>query len=83
MNIKYEIEDRSVLLKTVEAGKCFYFSGISENDAVNENAVYMVVSGGKDSRVQIVNLYDGLLMQRDDCHNVVKIKLNMVLPISN
>jgi len=74
IEIEYDVKDKSVLLSALKAGECFHFATTPFNDAINEDAIYIVVSGGKESRVQFANLKDGLLMQRDDCHRVVKIK---------
>ena len=41
----------------------------------------MVVSGGTESRKQIVNIVDGMIMQRDDSHRVLR--LNTVLTIDS
>ncbi|WP_299075492.1 hypothetical protein [uncultured Paraglaciecola sp.] len=77
MNIekrKSEKKDTSVVLKSLAGGDCFHFSAVSFEDALKEDAIYFVVAGGKEGRTQIANLKDGLLLQRDDCHKVLKLK---------
>jgi hypothetical protein len=70
-------EAKQIALGAVSGGQCFYFASMSFQVAIEEKAIYMVVSGGKDSRIQIASLEDGLLLQRDDCHKVVRVKTKM------
>ena len=66
-------------LKNLKPGDVFRFSIMDYDEAVQENAIFMVVSGSKDSRIQIVNLFDGLLLVRDDCHLVNQMDARMVI----
>ena len=68
----------SVKLSTLKGGTVFHFANILFDNAIKEEAIYKVVSGGKDNRVQIVALIDGLLLQRDGCHNVCELNATLV-----
>ena len=71
--------DATVLLKNLKGGDVFHFAADSFDGALKCDAIYMVVSGGKESRIQITNLKDGLLLQRDDCHKVILLNTSIVL----
>lgn len=63
-------EDPSVDLGSLNGGDVFRFANISAQRAIEEDALYMVVSGGKDERTQVSSLKDGLLLVRDNSHKV-------------
>lgn len=84
MNIeKRVIEEKqaSVLLRTLVPSNVFHFATLTFDEAIAEDAVYMVVQGGKESRVQIVGIKDGLILQRDDTHKVCRLNASMVLNV--
>ncbi|MCK5020125.1 MAG: hypothetical protein KAS32_23930 [Candidatus Peribacteraceae bacterium] len=68
-------------LSKLSGGNVFHFADIDFDTAIQEDAVYMVVNGIKDkeSRIQIANLKDGLLLMRDDCHRVCKLKAQIAV----
>ena len=76
---KQLVEKEQYPLGTIAKGAVFYFTADGYQNAISENAIYMVVHGGKDDRVQIVNLHDGLIMQRDSCHFVTPLQSKIVI----
>jgi len=79
MNIDFERSDKAVFLKAIKGGESFHFATDTIHQAISEDAIYFVVSGGKDDRVQIANLSDGLLLQRDGSHKVIKLNTKMIV----
>lgn len=63
---KYALVD----LGSLSGGDVFHFGNISTEIAVAEDALYMVVSGGKERSTQIVSSKDGLLLLRSDTYKV-------------
>jgi len=76
-----EKKQDTISLKNLKGGDVFHFANISFESALKEDAIYSVVSGGKESRVQISCVADGLLLMRDDCHKVCQLNTTMVLDV--
>ena len=73
----------SKVLSSLNAGEAFHFANLDLEEAMAENAIYMV-SGDermKDNRVMIMNVHDGLLLKRDGCHLVQKINMKLVVVV--
>lgn len=66
-------------LGSIKPGDVFHFADITIGQAYSDDAVYIVLSGGKDGRIQIANVKDGLVLLRDDEHKVIKLNMTMVL----
>ena len=84
MNIEKRTKDKKqteITLKNLKGGDVFHFANISFENALKEDAIYSIVSGGKDTRVQIQNVTDGLLLMRDDCHKACKLNTTMILDV--
>ena len=83
MNIEKRKKEtvRSQKLSQLKSGDVFHFSYMPFEDALKEDDIYMTVAGGKDTRVQIVNLSDGLLLMRDGTHPVCKLSAGMILDV--
>ena len=71
----------TIKLSSLQGGNVFHFANISFDDALKEDAVDIVVSGGKDGRIQIAAIKDGLLLQRDECHKVCTLNTTMILDL--
>ena len=70
--------DNSVRLDSLKGGAVFHFADMTYDTAVAEDAIFMVVAGGKDNRTQIACIKDGLLLQRDNCHKVCTVDVTLV-----
>jgi len=67
-----EFKEETTLLKNVKCGEVFRFASIEFADAMNESLFYMKTNDPVvENRVQIVNVYNGERLKRDDSHVVI------------
>lgn len=66
-------------LKTIENGIVFRFSETSFDSALEDNCFYMKIQSPerKDGRVEIINIFDGLKLSRDEDRQVIKHYTNL------
>jgi hypothetical protein len=75
MNSEIETDLTPTLtLGSMQPGEVFHFARTTFTEAVYIDSIYMVVSGGKNSRQRIVNIKDGTLLRRDNSHRVHKLQ---------
>jgi len=74
-----EVLESSVALNTIDQGNTFRFAHMSREDAIKEDLFWMVCSTVKDSRVSIVNVFDGSMLVRDASQRVIAEDIGIVL----
>lgn len=70
--------DTSMHLGNMPSGDVFHFDTLSFQQALKEDAFYMVIQGGKEGRVKVVCLIDGLVQEFDKTHRVQSQTVTMV-----
>jgi hypothetical protein len=72
-------QEPTVSLGNLKGGAVFRFAHLSFDEAIKEDAFYMVAEAPEKSGVVIINLADGKQMMRDKDHRVIEHKAALAL----